>query len=319
MDIGQVLVAIADSSEQDRVTAAARAAKKPKLPAKFSPTQRKVASMLRENTGASILDSGGAYGRSWQRNLVRAFWSGPATTLEGRIGYDGHAELEVTHNVFHWLCDRLEYRPDLTRRMTALGRREDLSGFALAERFPAYLAGKGAEVGGFYGEGDPVVVNTYNGEDLLSQTLQYVYFEFDSQGYVALQIHGGADVRGGYTEPVIFEVTSELAITDNARAGIAPDYEELKQFEALQALQPSLPGIPDSSVDVSQINWSTDDGCHWYYQGTCGRDYDAKQLDKMPAKEIADRSEWAKGVVCILPDHSVLCPFTGCKLQAGFY
>ena len=32
------------------------------------PTRHALAEMLTENTGASILDSGGAYGRHWQTN-----------------------------------------------------------------------------------------------------------------------------------------------------------------------------------------------------------------------------------------------------------
>jgi hypothetical protein len=68
-----------------------------------------------------------------------------------------------------------------------------------------------------------------------------------------------------------------------------------------------------------EIHWSTDDGCHWYFQGACGRDYVANQLDKMPAREIESRDEWVKGEVCVLPDGSALCPITGCTLRAWFF
>lgn len=317
MDIGQVLVAIADAGARERVTAAAAAVKAPKFPASFDKTKKVLATMLRENTGASILDSGGDSGRMWQRNLVKPFWEEPETKLEVRL-YNGHASFEVTHNVFHWLANRLTYDRALTKRMTKLGEREGLYGMQLAERFPEYLAEKtGLDVGGIYGEGEPITVNTYNGEDLLSQILQYVFFQFDGTDYVALQIHGGADARGGYTEPVCFSVDDELAIFDNAKAGISPDWKEAKALQAEHDKQGTLFG--DDSLEMSEINWSTDDGCHWYFQGSCGMSYDAKQLDKMPAKEIADRSEWVKGTVCILPDHSALCPFTGCKLVAGTY
>lgn len=318
MDIGQILVAVADMGERARVTAEAAKVESPKFPPGFTRTQRMLASMLRENTGASILDSGSAYGRQWQKNLVKPFWEEPATTLEVRV-YNGKAEFNVTHNVFHWLSEVCDYSRSMTKRMRRLGKREDLWGMQLAERFPEYLAEQGCEVGGIYGEGEPVTVNTYNGEDLLSQVLQYVFFRCDETDYVALQIHGGCDVRGGYTEPVVFEVSDDsgLGIFDNARAGIVPDWKEVQVVQAERDAQGVLFG--DSTDEPDEINWSTDDGCHWYFQGSCGLSYDSKQLDKMPAIEIQDRSEWVRGTVCVLPDRTALCPFTGCTLRAGYF
>ena len=50
-------------------------------------------------------------------------------------------------------------------------------------------------------------INTYNDDCILSQTLQIIYsdsiFESDNQ-IIALSIHNGADVRGGYTDFKIF-------------------------------------------------------------------------------------------------------------------
>lgn len=291
----------------------------PNFPAKFTLTQKVLASMLRENTGRALLDSGGAYGRNWERNALRPFWEAPATTITGHA-YNGKLDLSVTHSVFHWLVDRLEYSRGMTRRLRALGKREDLYGMQLAERFPEYLRERGEAVGGI-GE-DPCTVNTYNGEDLLSQVLQFVYFTVgEGRGlrteFVALQIHGGCDVRGGYTDPVVFEVTDDLAIFNNANASIWPDPGEVKIKQAkIDAQQPLPPG--DIGEDLGDINWTTDDGCHWYFQGTSGSGYTDKQLDKLPAKAIEERSDWKKGTVCVLPDGSVLCPFSGCKLVAGY-
>jgi hypothetical protein len=49
----------------------------------------------------------------------------------------------------------------------------------------------------------------------LDQTLQYVTFQLNNVGYVALQIHGGADVRGGYTAPRVFEADRESLVFDS--------------------------------------------------------------------------------------------------------
>jgi hypothetical protein len=47
--------------------------------------------------------------------------------------------------------------------------------------------------------------NTYNGESELSQILQGSWIELDGYQYVLLQIHGGCDARGGYTNAKLFK------------------------------------------------------------------------------------------------------------------
>lgn len=49
-------------------------------------------------------------------------------------------------------------------------------------------------------------INTYNGEEFVSQTLQFMCFTDGYNDYVLLQIHGGCDVRSGYTRPQVFEI-----------------------------------------------------------------------------------------------------------------
>jgi hypothetical protein len=53
--------------------------------------------------------------------------------------------------------------------------------------------------------------NTYNGECDLTQNLQYVYLgdTYDCD-IIALAIHNGADVRGGYTNYRIFRMDTDL-------------------------------------------------------------------------------------------------------------
>ena len=48
-------------------------------------------------------------------------------------------------------------------------------------------------------------INSYNGESMLSQVIQYVvYSNENDEPRILLQIHNGCDVRGGYTTPRIF-------------------------------------------------------------------------------------------------------------------
>lgn len=333
----QIMKSMYDAQETAHAVVAAKAVKKPKRP-KLSKTEKVLVGMLTENTGCDILDSGGAYGRSWQRNQARAFWDEPETSLSFAVrNWNGedHLEINVTHNVYHWLRSRLEYDPSMDRRFQAFRRRaenKDEYDLAIMESFPKHLTEKtGNECTGIHYDGEPMTVNTYNGEDLLSQTIQFILFNHDNVSYVILQIHGGCDVRGGYTRPRVFEVTGdsdETCMFDNARAGLFRDYDELKEKirldEVYRAENPVLPGT-DPKWNSSPLrehehsNWSTDDGCHWYYDGCCGASYRDKQLDKIPCKEIEKREDWEEGFVCVLPDGTGLCPFTGCMLHAGFY
>lgn len=58
---------------------------------------------------------------------------------------------------------------------------------------------------------DTHIINTYNGESSLTQTLQFITLgdTYDSN-IIALSVHNGADVRGGYTDYKIFEIETDL-------------------------------------------------------------------------------------------------------------
>lgn len=164
---------------------------------------------------------------------------------------------------------------------------------------------------GIYGESEPVTVNSYNEENLLDQVILFTYFELrtglgrggNHGSYVVLQIHGGCDVRGGYTRPRVFRVTDddELAIFDFRRGTIFCEAE-------------------------SEHWWSTDDGYHWYAEGACGRGA-GKQLEQyervtLKAAEdsdhdLMDSEEWGNGVVCVTDGGEGLCPLCGGSLHAS--
>ena len=159
--------------------------------------------MLVENTGTHMLDSGGAYGRSWQQNKGRDFEAEPAATISVEEGY-----IDIRRSTFHFLNECLEFDEAMTDRFLAFNRAKDPGDqtpwLPLMEEFAESIGAMG-----IYGEGDPVTVNTYNHDSLVDQILQYVYFEINEQGYVLLQIHGGCDARGGYTTPKAFRCNIE--------------------------------------------------------------------------------------------------------------
>ena len=171
--------------------------------------------MLTENTGTHMLDSGGDGGRMWQRNqglTVETLERAPSASLEiyhsERHGYS----LEPTINVYHFLRDNL----DLNKRcieFNALPVR-DWGGdvYGLSRGGQEWLENRGFEFGESF--------NTYNWESNLSQVLQFTYVQspdwglYGGQGdergdYLLLQVHGGADVRGGYTDAKLFVIDCE--------------------------------------------------------------------------------------------------------------
>jgi len=155
-------------------------------------TAEVLAEMLTENTGRHMLDSGGAYGRHWEKNTgrtVQNFLDAPAVNVD---------EWGATLDVFHYLLARVEFAPEMHAEFEEFAKRDpEASWLQLCEDFPSEY---GFEVGQSF--------NTYNFENLLSQTLQGVTFSTGEDCFVLLQIHGGADVRGGYTAPKVFKVTT---------------------------------------------------------------------------------------------------------------
>lgn len=162
-----------------------------------------IAGMLTENTGRSILDSGGIYGRNWEQNQGKSaetFRAQPAATLEiyswerdGVTRYD----VSPTVNIFHLLHHALDL-DKYCREFNALevgNWNGDYYGTDwnqcewLTER-------------GFTAVGDGF--NTYNWASNHSQILQGQELERDGERYILLQIHGGCDARGGYTDAKLF-------------------------------------------------------------------------------------------------------------------
>jgi hypothetical protein len=269
-----------------------------------SETRRILREMLTENTGRAMCDSGDYYGRNWQMNQGKDFDAMPASILRAYVRKD-QLDLELTHNVYHWLAEKLDYAPKMDRMFRRFSdRRNGDSWLQEMEEFTSRLEQHGAT--GIYGDGSPMTVNTYNGEDLLSQVLQYCYFEFQHESYVLLQIHGGCDVRGGYTRPRAFTLNSELNIFDNARAVLYPDPQGFTDRHQLNM-------FTGRTCEDTAPNWFTDDGCHFYSEGA-GRQ---QRLENFPASEDAD--DRGKGIIYVDEDCNLYCPISGRKLFPSFF
>jgi hypothetical protein len=317
-DITQVLVGVADAMATAEATEAAKRVESPPIPKKFSRTERVLVHMMRENCGASILDSGGAYGRAWQRALTEDFANRERGSLE--VWYrNGKAEFNPTIDLFSYLSEKLEYDRAMTRafnKFAALPENESEGWPAISEAFPAYISEKrGLDLG------EPrATENSYNVDNYLSGTIQVVYFELDGQPYCILQIHGGCDVRGGYTAPKVFTCSDEWSIFDWYRATIVPDWHEVSAIreQLLAGLNEQtwlFPNIEaELRADVEELGREV-----WWDVGSCeDHGQDCQDLKKYPAIQIEERSQWKRGLVCVLPTHEALCPVTGAMLTASF-
>lgn len=187
--------------------------------AEYTPVERALAELMVESTGANILDSGGHYNRSWQRHRdfvnsngdfrtlpevnCRGFWLDDADPAKWTFD-------SLSVSMFHFLKDRLELDEkcaELQRRMDAFGEKHGEYGLSKME---AFFQGE-LESEGWTAEKS---FNSYNHETTLDETIQgVVLIEDDTEdAYLLLQVHGGCDVRGGYTEPRVFRIGDDEAL-----------------------------------------------------------------------------------------------------------
>lgn len=171
-----------------------------------------VATMLTENTGRALLDSGGAYGRNWEQNQGKDFDRTPPYSLEARTWVSNQdvrkLELTATIDLYHWMDRNFKYCPTIDRalqRAIKAQKNEDKYEMEIMQDFAKQ-----------HGTGEwpwekVQVTNTYNHDCDLSQTIQYVAYSDPEYGSVYLiQVHGGCDVRGGYTSPKAFTCSEDL-------------------------------------------------------------------------------------------------------------
>jgi len=201
---------------------------KPRKPRGLTKTESILFDMLHESTGTAMCDSGGDMGRHWQRNrMIKDFRKSPEIIVDGSYHSD---QPEITIDIFHFINNKAEYDELMTREFKKFCKKDkelDIWHYGAAEEFAEHM---------HQGNEKPLSGNSYNGECLLSQTIQFACFEFNDESYTILQIHQGADVRGGYTDAVIF-----------------------KTFDSYDLIS-----YTNCNARCSCGDFYTDDGYHWY-------------------------------------------------------
>lgn len=264
-----------------------------------SPTAEVLAAMLTENTGRHMLDSGGAYGRNFERQAgmtVEDFMARPAIEVVTGKRYDSTLRRMtdevvidwVNIDVFHFLRERLDYDADLDaafREFAEAPEREREPWFACLDEWLREVGACSPE--GWRHDGDPIVVNTYNHESDLSQVIQYAGFRLpDSDDpdevYVALAIHGGCDVRGGYTAPRMFRTYGPEGLydvmDDSRYTAVLTEPEASPEALAQTVMFPEHPVPPGGrqvTIDYNQHHAERLDGDGW----TIGDDHPLADID----------------------------------------
>ena len=159
--------------------------------------------MLTESTGTHMLDSGGAYGRHWERNQRRSLTDFENDKPETITEENGWIDREVS--VFHFLAGEdsaleLDYICDNFNELNTDTKNWNGNSEAWGVSVEAWndlTECNEIEEGRTF--------NTYNGESDLSQTLQGGWLTINGEEYLLLQIHNGCDVRGGYTDAKLFK------------------------------------------------------------------------------------------------------------------
>lgn len=165
-----------------------------------------IVEMLTENTGSHFLDSGGAYGRNWQRNkgkTIADFESQPSAILtiyKGEHNGNPYADLNPTISLYHAMNHALEL-DDLCHEFNSL-ECDNWNGehYGTSSDQCEWL-----DEHGFNPEGG--AFNSYNWQSNFSQVIQGQALDLNGNAYVLLQVHGGCDVRGGYTNAKLFKLS----------------------------------------------------------------------------------------------------------------
>ena len=196
--------------------------------------------VVRQNTGSHFLDSGMENGRHWQQPLPTK-----AITLEFHERDGKIVEVSGVISTSHFLDATTKIDQDLTKWLRKESR-ESLSEYA--ELLANYL-GVGVEV-------LSIADNTYNHENNLSQNFQWVIVG-DSENWmddidscwVIVSTHNGADVRGGYSDPVVCKITAvegfnffDLSVSVQLE-GVG-DFEGCDLEEANEKLEIGYSGYP---------------------------------------------------------------------------
>lgn len=255
-------------------------------------TALEIISMLTENTGSALCDSGGIYGYQYQKNQKRDFVNEPETRFSFKNG------IEVYHSLFHILNTHLEHDQDLQSKFDLFIDQENQKKISWGENMRNFLDL-------LKEEGNEIEIEssgyTYNYETFLDQDLIYVCFLMNDEPYVFVQSHNGCDARGGFPKPRIFKTDRDyLFLADIEAAEIYVDY-------------------PDNWEDDKDISWYSNNG--YSFDGTSSNIPDLEDLEFLKEEDLEEgitKDQYINkpnnDLVFVDDQGNAYCPITGFKL-----
>jgi hypothetical protein len=226
-------------------------------------TAGKLAEMFTANTGRSILDSGDAYGRNYDRHAgktVSDFLNASRVTIDR----DGMPTLDA----FHFMNDALDYSELLDSRYNRFDSARPTDSYT--DTLNEWLESIGVDTTNTETYGGVWDYNSYNSEyDLLDQGYAATFFEFAGEAYTALQIHGGCDVRGGYTRPTIFQGGFEDLLNSTSTRLYCPDCEFTADYQDGEITDVDLPISYGTEAMLIPINVETKLPTEWNLAKGC--------------------------------------------------
>lgn len=178
--------------------------------------------VVRQNTGSHCMDSGGENGRHYQQPLPTK-----AITLSSYERDDKIVEVSGVISLSHFLDATTKIDQKLTKWLRKESGHASLT--ECAELLADYLGMK------VVSKAD----NTYNHENDLSQNFQYILVgsnenwmdDLDSCR-VIICTHNGADIRGGYSDPVVAKI-DELHFFDVSLSACVVGVNERGDFDEI--------------------------------------------------------------------------------------
>lgn len=160
-------------------------------------TEKVLTEMLLENTGRALTDSGGAYGRHWERNNQNGIKTGKQICDYWK-SKNGDLELYPIAPIFDVLRANFEYNDDCKMLETYITDIDDIDELVreennIFEELDYWIGSKTAY--------------TYNSDyNICSQDFLLCVFTYDNDDYICISIHNGCDARWGFTTPHIFKL-----------------------------------------------------------------------------------------------------------------
>ena len=229
--------------------------------------------MLTENTGINFLDLGGGNGRHWQRNQIKTikdFQDEPEATLSFDVSGDD-IHLNSTVSVFHKLSkvlDECKICKDFNSMKVNNWDSQNYMGVSKeGEKFLNSF--------GFSKLENNETWNTYNWSVCFSQVVQGTNLISEcskfGENYVLIQIHQGADVRGGYTDAKLFIISDGM------------DCEHYKVYDdrcSFSVIDPAIDVLTKDMFKVAHENKLFIDYSGGYFSNCDGLELDQKYIKK---------------------------------------